>query len=178
MEIKAKTRTEQILTVMHILAWVATIGYMIEAGAIMVSYAVSVVNPEAAGNLYQRSNFETLRSLSFWYYTCAVSFIVAMAVMKAYVWQLVIKTLSKISLLNPFTKETAQRLEMISYVMLGTWVVALVNSGYLDWLEKNKGEDFGKEMSGESIFVAGLVFVISQIFKRGIEIQSENELTV
>ncbi|MBN2635649.1 MAG: DUF2975 domain-containing protein [Prolixibacteraceae bacterium] len=32
--------------------------------------------------------------------------------------------------------------------------------------------------TGPFLFMAGLVFVISQIFKRGVEIQSENDLTV
>jgi hypothetical protein len=32
--------------------------------------------------------------------------------------------------------------------------------------------------TGEFLFLAGIVFVIAQIFKRGIEIQTENELTV
>ena len=48
-----KTRTGQILTVMPILAWVAFVGYLLEAGAVLVSYGVSVVNPEVATNLYR-----------------------------------------------------------------------------------------------------------------------------
>ena len=178
MEIKTKTRTEQILTVMYVLAWIAFIGFMIQAGAILISFGVSWVNPAAASDLYHRMNFEKLRQLNFWYYTCAVSFVVTQTVMKAFVWQLVVKTLSKISMMNPFTKETVQRLELISYVMLGIWVVGQLNSAYTDWLLKWTGEEFGSRMDDGSIFVAGLVFVISQMFKRGIEIQSENELTV
>ena len=33
-------------------------------------------------------------------------------------------------------------------------------------------------ISGDFIFLAGIVYVFSQIFKKGVEIQSENELTV
>jgi hypothetical protein len=33
-------------------------------------------------------------------------------------------------------------------------------------------------VSGETLFLAGVVFVIAQIFKKGVEIQSENELTI
>lgn len=33
-------------------------------------------------------------------------------------------------------------------------------------------------MSAEFVFMAGVVFVMSQIFKKGVEIQTENELTV
>src|SRR6267378_8127111 len=98
MEIKTKTRTEQILTVMHILAWVAFIGFMIEAGAIVVSYGVSCVNAEAAKNLYRGLNLYNLKQFNFWHYTLSVSFMVALSCMKAFVSFLAIKTLSKVNL--------------------------------------------------------------------------------
>ena len=40
------------------------------------------------------------------------------------------------------------------------------------------GELHGNWISGEFIFMVGLVFIISQVFKRGVEIQAENDLTV
>ena len=91
---------------------------------------------------------------------------------------MVIKTISKMNLANPFKMEVANKLEKISYVLLGTWLVALLSSAHSSWLLKITGEKYGNEISGEFIFVAGLVFIISQVFKRGVEIQSENELTV
>jgi hypothetical protein len=103
MENKAKTRTEQILTVITILAWIAFIGFMIEAGAILVSFGVSCISPEAAKD---------------------------------------------------------------------------ISSAHSGWLSEISGKQFGNEVPRDFIFIAGLVFIISQIFKRGVEIQSENELTV
>ena len=178
MEIKAKTRTEQILTVMHILAWVAFIGFLIEAGAILVSYGVSCVNPEAANNLYKGLNLYNLRQFNFWHYTLSVSFMVALSCMKAFVSFLAIKTLSKVNLVNPFKIEVALILERISYVLFGTWLVAMLKSAHTSWLVKITGELHGSWASGEFIFMAALVFIISQIFKRGVEIQSENDLTI
>ena len=175
---ETKTKTGQILTVMRILAWVAFIGFMIEAGAILFSYGVSWINPEEARNLYKGLNLYDLRQLNVWYYTYAVSFMVGLSAMKSFVWYLVIKTLSKINLANPFKMEVAQTLERISHVLFGTWVVGMLSSAYSAWLLKTTGEAFVNYVSGEFIFVAGLVFIISQIFKRGVEIQSENELTV
>jgi hypothetical protein len=74
--------------------------------------------------------------------------------------------------------EVANTLERISYVLFGTWIVGMLSSAYSAWLMKTTGETFVNYVSGEFIFVAGLVFIISQVFKRGVEIQSENELTV
>ena len=176
-EIK-KTRTFQILTVMHILAWVAFVGFMIEAGAVLVSYAVSVVKPEAAMNLYKGLNLYSLRQFNGWHYTGSVSFMIALSLMKAYVSFLVIKTLSKVNLMNPFTMDVAKKLQKISYVLFEIWIVSMISNAHIGWLLKRTGELQGQWVNGDFIFMAGLVFVLSQVFKRGVEIQSENELTV
>jgi len=173
-----KTKTEQILEVMKILAWVAAIGYAIEAGVILISYGMSCVNPEGAKNLYKGLNFYDLMRFSFWHYTLSVSFMVLLSAMKSYVWFLVISTISKINLLNPFKMEVAQKLERISYVLFGTWLVAMLAGAQTAWVMQITGKLYGNWVSGEFIFIAGLVFIISQIFKRGIEIQSEIDLTV
>jgi hypothetical protein len=44
-----------------------------------------------------------------------------------------------------------------------------VQDFHISWIGEN---------AGEFLFMAGLVFIISPIFKRGVELQSENELTV
>jgi hypothetical protein len=175
---KPKTRTEQILSVLHILAWIAFIGYAIEAGAVLVSFAVSCVNPEAAKNLYLKLDFRHLRQFNMLYYSGSVLFMIVLSVMKSYVWFLVIKTLQKINLVSPFTKEVANMLERISYLLFSIWLIGMLSNGYTASLFKLTGELFGTYITGEFVFMAGLIFVISQIFKRGVEIQSENELTV
>ena len=86
MEIKGKTRTEQILTVMYILTWVAFIGLAIKAGAMLISYGVSWVNPEASRNLYNGLSLDTLRQFSFRQYSLSVFFMVVLASMKAFVF--------------------------------------------------------------------------------------------
>lgn len=178
MEIKAKTRTEQILIVMNILAWVAFVGLMIKAGALLVSYGISCINPGAARNLYQEHGLYNLRQFNFWHYTLSVSLLIALSGMKAFVFFLAIKILSKVNLMNPFKIEVAQILQRIGYVLLGTWCMAMLANAHTGWLLKETGELHGDWVSTEVIFMAGLVFIISQVFKRGVEIQSENDLTV
>jgi len=173
-----KTRTYQILTVMRILAWVAFVGFSIETGAVLISYVVSSINPEAAKNLYKGLNLYNLRQFNFWNYTASVSFLVSISAMKSYISCLVIGVLSKLSLTNPFTTEVANRLEKISYYSLGTWAVTILSNAHTAWLMKTTGELHGNMLSGEFIFMTAIVFILSQIFKRGVEIQSENELTV
>ncbi|PSL46279.1 Protein of unknown function (DUF2975) [Chitinophaga niastensis] len=177
-EVKTNTRTALILTVMRIVTWVAFIGLMIKAGAILISYGVSCVNPEAARNLYMGLNLHTIRQINFWHYTLSVFFMIALSGMKTFVLFLVIKALSKVNLVNPFTIGVARILEKISYVLLGTWVIVMLNNVHAGWLLKRTGILQEEWTTEEFIFMAGIVFIISQVFKRGVEIQSENDLTV
>jgi hypothetical protein len=172
------TKTEKILTAMNVLAWITFIGIMIRAGAILVSYGVSIANPEAAKNLFMGMNWYNLMQFNFWNYTSSVSFVIAVLILEAYTSFLVIKVLSKIKLANPFTTEIANLLEKISYIILGTWVTAMLYNLHTGWLSKRISGLEQNLIPGEFIFLAGVVFVISQVFKRGVEIQSENELTV
>lgn len=173
-----QTRTGQVLKVMQILAWVAAIGFLIETGAILVSYVVSWINPEAARNLYKGLDLYDLSQYSFAQYTLSVIFLMALPVLKSILAFQVIKTLSKFNLQQPFTPEVADRLQNMSYLAMGAWVVTMLNNVHLGWLLKSTGKLYGTWLSGEFIFMVGLVFVFAQVFKRGVEIQSENDLTV
>jgi hypothetical protein len=106
MKNKEQTKTAQVLTVMTILAWVACIGFAMEAGAILISYIVSCINPVAAKNLYKGLDLYNLSQFNFVYYTLSVCFLVALPIMKSLVSFQVIKTLSKFNLQNPFTMKS------------------------------------------------------------------------
>lgn len=178
MKMKSKTRTELILTIVPFLTWVVLIAFIIEGSAILYSYGVSYINPEAAKNLYNGLNLYNLMQFDFWFYSSTVSLLIALPLMKAWISYLVIKTLSSFSMRNPFTADVANRLESISYFSIGIWIVTLICNAQTRWLMKRTGELFGDIHSLEFIFVTGLVFIIAQVFKRGVEIQSENDLTV
>jgi hypothetical protein len=173
-----KTKTGQILAILNVLSWLVFIGLTIQGGAILVSYGVSTENPAAAKNLYMGLNLDGIRQFNFWHYTCSVLFMIVLLILKAYIAWLVIKVLSRIKLADPFTADVSKILERISYFIFGLWVAAMIYDAHTAWLEKRIAGLQGNWVSGEFIFLAGVVFVFSQIFKKGVEIQSENELTV
>jgi len=106
---------------------------------------------------------------SFLAYTLSVFFMIALLVLKAYVAYLVIKVLSEIKLSSPFTAEVSARLERISYLYWAYgWCNAITITHHMAGDQSSRNE--GELISGESIFLAGVIFVISQIFKKGVEI--------
>jgi Protein of unknown function (DUF2975) len=173
-----KTKTERILAIMNVLAYLALIGLLIKAGAILTSYIVSLRNPEGAKNLYLGLNLYTLKEFSFWHYSLNVLLLIALPLFEAFVAYLVIKVLTKIKLENPFTADVSDILERISYFIFGTWIIALFYNEHTGMMLKKIPGLSENKVSTEFIFLAGVVFVFAQIFKKGVEIQSENELTV
>lgn len=171
-------KTDKLLAFMHVLAWIVFIGLLIKTGAILFSYGISTASPQGAKNLYLGLNLYPLRQYSFWDYSTHLSLLVALVMLEAYIAYLVIRVLATIKLSHPFTIEVAQLLERISHFILGAWVLVLVYNAHTKWLAKRvEGMEINL-ISAEFIFLAGLVFIIAQVFKKGVEMQTENELTV
>ena len=173
-----KTQTEHVLIFMKILAWIAFFSFVVTAGVLMFSYISSAWNPESAKNIQEGLNLFQLRQENFVLYSVLMISQFIMYILKAVVWWMVVKLILKIKLANPFTLEVAHRLENISYFLFAVWVLSVTSGGFIAWLGEKAGALNDSWSHGPYLFMAGLVFIISQIFKRGIEIQSENELTV
>lgn len=117
-----------------------------------------------------------------WYYITSNSLNIIVSIAKTYLAYLVTKIFTKINFNNPFNITTSKLLIKISYAALSTGVLALITNAYSMWLYKldllNIISDPYQPASGEFLFLGAIIYIISQIFKKGTEIQSENELTV
>lgn len=173
-----KTKTKQILNVLKVVAWIIFIGLCIKTGATLISFVVSLFNPEASGNLYSGTDFSSVYDSGLWRYVGISFFIIALPALKAFMFYLVIRLLSGINLEHPFSQRVGDLLIRISEVALEIGLLAILSNIYAKWLLKS-GSIFNYDSySTEFLFLAGVVFVIAQIFKRGLELQEENELTV
>ena len=173
-----KKRTEIILKILNVFAWIAFIALMVKAGAILFSYCYTIFKPEAAKNFYEGQNLYNFRLSHFWQYTLTVALRAITPILESYTAYLIIRVLSKIKLSSPFTMEIANVLERISFFILATWAVTIMYNSFAAWLIKENPGLPLTIVSGDFIFLAGIVFVFAQIFKKGVELQSENELTV
>ena len=183
MEIKTKTSTEKILTVMHVITWVLFIGLSIKTGAIIIAFFVSLfVNPVAAENLYLGLNLSGLFEFGKLHYITMVLFIICMSGLKTLMVYLLIKIFLKINFSFPFSNEVAMLIARISYVAFAIGAINLIAIYYSEFLIMRavKMPELHQYLSsgGEFLFFGGIIFIVAQVFKRGIEIQSENELTV
>ena len=84
---------------------------------------------------------------------------------------------------QPFNKEFGRFIFYVSYLALGIGLFSNWGVNYTDWFvgQGVKMPDIQHLRLGGAdvwLFMSVTLFVIAHIFKRGIEIQSENELTI
>lgn len=176
-----KTRTEKILVVLRILAFMGGIAYSIEWGSQLTTLVASFINPEWAKRTYEVNlNLFSIRDESTWYYVFAMCLNIAVSTLKAAIWFGIFALLSKLKLQTPFSMDVEKKLESIAFLALGVWIVsAIFWKIYAYYLTQDTGIQLPAINTGdEYLFMAGIIYIISQIFKRGIEIEEENKLTV
>lgn len=176
-----KTKTEIVLAVLKYLALIAAIGFSIECGAQILSFVASYINLDWAENVYGAEPvWFQIRETNLWYYIQLMSMIIATSAIKAWIWYLIFDLLLKIEIKSPFSLFVSKKLETISYMLFSVWLVmTLIGKSYSHNLVKATGIELsGKYISHEYLFIAGIVFILSQIIRRGIEMQEENQLTV
>lgn len=175
-----KTRTETILLVSKFLALLGAIGYSILCGSQLLTLVASFINPDWAKRTYEADlNIFRIRDYSIGFYVYAMCLTIAVSALKTLIWYVVFVLLSKLKLQTPFSMEVEKKLERIAYLLLGVWISSIFWKIYIYYLTQGTGIQFPTNNSGdEYLFIAGIVYIISQVFKRGIEIQEENQLTV
>ena len=167
---------------LHIIAWVIFVGLCIEAGALLVNFIFSLFKPEFVHNLYQKLDLSKMYDRSKWAFFCIYSFILVISILKAVLFYVVIRLLSKINMSKPFSDFVSRQISLMSYYTLSIGLlsyiarqtaISLQDQGYvIDTLNQYWVD------SQAFILMAAVIYVIAAIFSKGVEIQNENDLTV
>lgn len=184
MEIKISTRF--LLKILHLLAWIIFIGLCIEAGGIIFSAIYTFVfNPETGHHYWEGINLSALYKYDPGHFLAETILMSIAAVLKTIIFYLLIKILhdKKLDMSQPFTNDMRRFILNVSYLSLGIGLFCQWGMKYTEWLVKQGVEmpDIHTlRLDGADVwlFMGVTLLVIGQIFKRGMEIQSENELTV
>jgi hypothetical protein len=174
-------QTKTILMVSKFLALIGGIWYSILCGSQILTLVASFINSDWARRTYEVDlNIFSIREHSIPYYVYAMCLIIATLALKAIIWYCVFGLLLKLKLQTPFSMEVEKKLERLAFLLLCVWLVSGVFwKIFIYYLTKETGLQLPANSSGdEYFFMAAIVYIISQIFKRGIEIQEENQLTV
>jgi len=167
---------------LYVITWAIFVGLCIEAGALIVNFFFSLYKPEIIQDLYQKLDLSEMYVQSKWAYFGMYSFILTISILKAYLFYVVIRLVSKLDLSKPFSSYVANQITTISYFTLSIGLVSYIARQTANNLQHH-GFEIGilNQFWADSqafILMAAVIYIIASIFRKGVEIQNENDLTV
>jgi len=164
------------------LAWLIFIGLSIEAGGLIVNFFFTLYKPEFVPNLYQKLDLIQMYRESKLAFFGIYSFILIISISKACLFYTLIMLMHKMNLSKPFSSFVAKQILNISYFTLSIGLLSLVARQltktlmHYGFVPNNLNQFWG---DGDAFILMGaVIYVIATIFKKGVDIQNENDLTV
>ncbi|WP_118952523.1 DUF2975 domain-containing protein [Taibaiella helva] len=174
-----------VLKILHVLSWIIFVGVCIEAGGFIVNAFFALVNPKVISRLWQQADLSALSRYDNGYFFVMVLFMSIVALLRGLLFYLIIKLLyeKKLDLAQPFSRELRRFVLNVAYLSFLIGLFSVWGSAYAGWLVKlgvPMPDAAQLRLGGADVwlFMSIILFVIAQIFRRGIEMQTENELTI
>ena len=142
----------------------------------------SIYKPEFVQNLYQKLDLSEMYSRSKSAFFGMYSFILFISLLKACLFYLVIELLWKLDLAKPFNSFVSKKITQISYFTFSIGILSYIarqtakNLQHHGYIIDNLNQFWADSQA--FILMAAVIYVIATIFKKGVEIQNENDLTV
>ncbi len=167
---------------LYIVAWLIFIGLSIDAGALIVNFFFSLYKPEFVQNLYQKLDLTEMYKDSRLAFFGVYCFILIISILKACLFYIVINLMHNIDLSKPFNPFVARQISRISYFTFSIGILSYIarqtvkNLQHHGYVIDNLNGFWADSQA--FILMAAVVYVIATIFKKGVEIQNDNDLTV
>lgn len=179
-------KTDYIFKALNVVSWIIFVGVCIEAGVFIVTAFVTLLfNPDGADKFWMEVNLSELYSYNLSHYITIISLMIIVAVMRALMFYLIVKVFhdKKLNLSQPFNKSVRLFILNMAYLALGIGLFSFWGTKFSEGLVAQGVQvpDIQYLRLGGAdvwLFMGVVLLVIAQIFRKGIEIQNENELTI
>ncbi|MDR6760141.1 hypothetical protein J2Y38_000320 [Flavobacterium sp. 2755] len=177
------TRSTYILKLLYVVSWIAFIGLCVKAGTLLASYGVSMfISEVGAKNLQLGLDLSPLKAYDVVDYSIMVFSITVITILEALVFYSVIQIFLKINFVSPFHETIGKLIQKMSGFSLLVGIFSNITVNYSQKFTAmgiqlpNLTEHIG--LGDAFLFFAGILYFISQLFAKGIELQKESELTI
>lgn len=167
---------------LFIVSWLIFVGLCIEAGGLIVNFFFSLYKPELIQNLYQKLDLTEMYNSSRLVFFGVYGFILIISILKAFLFYTVIRLMHGMDLSRPFSTFVARQISKISYYTLSIGLLSYIAKQLVENLTHygfaiDHLNEFWSD--GQAFILMGaVIYIIATIFKKGVDIQSENDLTV
>ena len=179
-------RTDYFFKALNVLSWIIFIGVCIEAGAFIVNTIIILTQgPEITAKMWNEVDLSALYRANQTHFITVSSHMIIVALLRALMFYLIVKMFhdKSFNLAQPFNEAVRRFISRIAYLALGIGFFSLWAARYTENLvaEGIQIPDLHQLRLGSAdvwLFMGVILLVVAQIFKKGIEIQTENDLTV
>lgn len=167
---------------LYVAVWIIFVGLSIEAGGLIVNFIFSLYNPGFIEHLYQKLNLLEMYKESRFAFLGVYSFILLISMLKAGLFYIVIRLMHKMDLAKPFSNFVAKQISQMSYYTLSIGLLSyiarqLVKSlTHYGFVPDNLNQFWADSQA--FILMGAVIYIIATIFRKGVEMQNENDLTV
>src|SRR5688572_3322076 len=179
-------KTDYILRALQVLSWIIFVGLGIQAGGLITNtIATLMLTPEGATRFWKEVDLTAVYHYNQSLYVTLTSIMIIATVLKALMFYFIIRIFhdKKFNLSKPFNEAVRRFILIIAYLSLGIGIFSSWGTKFAGQLA-NEGVELPSiqqlRLGGADVwlFMSVILLVIASIFKKGIEIQNENELTV
>jgi hypothetical protein len=167
---------------LYVVAWLIFVGLSIETGGLLVNFFFSLYKPEFLQNLYQKLDLTDMYEKGKWFFFGIYSFILTISILKACMFYIVIRLMHKMDLSKPFNTFVARQISLISYYTLSIGLISYIARQHTKSLMHHGfvTDNLNNFLANSQAFIlmGAIIYIIATIFKKGVDIQTENELTV
>lgn len=182
---KPSPKTKIFLILLYIIAWFLFVGLSIEAGGFITNAVFALAKPEMVPYLWQQVDLRDLLQYGHGFFFTQVIIISIVTVLKSILFYLIISILhnKQLSIEQPFTFIAQRFILRIASLSLLVGLFSILGAEAAAWLAEQGVKMPGLQelhLSGADvwIFMSIALFVVAYIFKKGIELQTEQDLTV
>lgn len=175
-------KTDLVTQFLHVISWIIFIGLCIQTGTLIFNFTFIQFHVYEVENLYLILDLSKLFEQDEVLFGLLFSLAIGVTAMKAYTFFLITQIFSNLNLHKPFSEKISTLISNISYFIFFVGILGALSHRFNQGLQK-RGYDvaaagqFWNDYDAY-LMMAAVVFVIAQIFRKGMEMQSENDLTV
>lgn len=179
-------KTDYILMALHLLAWIIFVGLGIEAGALITQMVVTLTQtPDVANRVWKIVDLAALHRNHPTHFVTLSTLIIIATVLKAIMFYVIVKLFmgKHLNLLKPYNETTQKFVGNLGYLSLGigfftSWGARFTGQLKKDGISLPDLSILKLEGGDVWLFMGVILLIIAFIFKKGVELQNENDLTI
>ena len=181
-------KTDFLFKVLNVIAWIIFVALCIDSGGLIVNFFIILfINPMAASKFWGGLNLSPLYNFNQSHFVTIVALLIIVSVLKSILFYLIVNIFhkKKLNLANPFNEQLGRYIFNLSYLAFGIGLFSYWGNNFSNWLKligqsslSQTIQNIKFEGADVWLFMGVILIIFAMIFKKGIELQSENELTV